>query len=172
MEIILKWKETKSPGFPGSLSNHICLSQRRDSSNWGTHFLTLLKSHLLFRQCKHCISFHDCGAFFPFNNQGQCLEFIYVILVYLKPFSDLGFLVEFIFFANILFEITEQILYLLLGTRQLSFDIFPFLLTLPINSFDFSWIKRSKYSQCIDFIGSNLVYLLDCVYIWRYMGSS
>lgn len=56
MEIILKWKETKSPGFTGSLSNHICSSQRRHSSNWGTHLLTLLKGHLLFRQCKHCIS--------------------------------------------------------------------------------------------------------------------
>lgn len=91
-EIILKWKKKKeSPGFPGSLSNHICLSQRRQSSNWGTHFLILLKGHLLFGQCKHSISLYDCGAFFPFNNQGQCLEFMYLILVYLKHFSDLGF---------------------------------------------------------------------------------
>lgn len=83
MEIIQKWK---SPGFTGSLSNHICSSQRRHSSNWGTHFLTLLKGHLLFRQCKHCLSFacsgvfYDCNSFFPSNNGGQCPEFIYFIL--------------------------------------------------------------------------------------------
>lgn len=93
MEIIQKWKETKSPGFTGSLSNHICSSQRRHSSNWGTHFLTLWKGHLLLRQHKHCISFacgrvfYDCGAFFTLNNEGQCPEFLYFILVDLKTWT-------------------------------------------------------------------------------------
>lgn len=104
----------KSPGFLGSLSNHICSSQRRHSSNWGTRFLTLLKGHLLFRQCKRCISFafsgvfDDRSTFFPFNNHGQCLEFKYFMLVYLKPASDFGIFGEFIFSGNTLFKFTDH----------------------------------------------------------------
>lgn len=57
MEIIQSWEEMKSPGFTGSLSNHISSSQRRHGSYWGTHFFTLLKGCLLLRQCERCFSF-------------------------------------------------------------------------------------------------------------------
>lgn len=88
MEIIQKWKETKKKSthsLAGSLSSRICSSQRTRGSNWATRFLTLLKGHLLLRQCKHGFSFarggilYDCGAFFSFNNEGQCPAFIYFI---------------------------------------------------------------------------------------------
>lgn len=86
MEIIQSWKEMKGPGFTGFLSNHIFSSQRRHGSNWGTHFLTLLKGHLLLRQCEHCFSFACWGSFlfyncstFPFNNQELYAEFMPVI---------------------------------------------------------------------------------------------
>lgn len=84
MEIIQKWEEMKSLGSTSSLSNHICSSHTRHSSNWGAHFLSLLKGHLLLKQRKHCISFsctwvlYDCGTSFTFNKKSKCPEFLYL----------------------------------------------------------------------------------------------
>ena len=80
-----------------------------------THPLALLKGHLLFRQCKHCISFacsgvfNNCNTFTTYNNEGQSSWFIFVIPYFVFLISDFEISGEFISSAKKnLFKVTEH----------------------------------------------------------------